>query len=93
MPRGHRPDEADALDARWTDDQWYFFRVFRPALKFVRKQREDIRGANDEQLGRHYGLLDPRIPPELRTGDENLWLNFRDTMRSKPAGGASAKTG
>lgn len=89
VPRGHRPDETAALDEKWSDDQWYYYRVFRPALKFVRRQREDIRGANDEQLGRHYGLLNPRIPTELRTGNETRWLNFCRAMRGDPA----AKTG
>ena len=66
--------------------------MFRPALKFVRKQREDIRGANDEQLGRHYGLLNPRIPSEPRRGSESVWVDIRDAMRGKPAG-PLARTG
>jgi hypothetical protein len=91
-PRGHLPDESAALDEKWTDDQWYYYRVFRPALKFIGRRREDIRMANNEQLlARHYGLLHPRIPTELRTGDEVRWLNFCLTMRGDPA--ASAKTG
>ena len=91
LPRNHSPGETAALDARWTDDQWYFYRVFRPALKFVRRMREDIR-VDAEQLGRHYGLLHPRIPTELRTGNETRWLNFCRAMRGDPAG-PSAKTG
>ena len=67
--------------------------MFRPALKFVRRQKEDIRGANDEQLGRHYGLLNPCIQPELRSCTDDVWMNFRLTMRGGTVGGPSAKTG
>lgn len=69
----HRREE---LEAEWSADERFFYRVFKPAVKFLRHHHGVRNVAPGRALDRHYGLLYDRLPHAL-TDDPRVWIAFR----------------
>ena len=93
--RGARGPGADGAGTReerdkarresaWTRDQRLFFRVFRPALQFVRRSRFHAsdpmkRGASRGALWNEYALLRTKLP-SVRSLTFELWSEERERV-------------
>jgi len=92
-PRENRPTRAERLhhrdrtrmatrEAVWSADEWYYYRVFRPAIRFLRGLHTRARDADGTPLERHYGLITECLPKDIVAHGPEQWVRFRrDSQR------------
>lgn len=68
-------------ESNWSELEWYFYRVFRPAIQFLRKEHNTHRTSDGRiyiSQNRDYRLLFPRLPQEIRHNVQiKTWREFR----------------
>lgn len=68
-------------ERNWSEVEWYFFRVFRPAIQFLRNEHNTHRTSDGRTYispNRDYRLLFPRLPHEIRHNVQiTTWREFR----------------
>ena len=76
-------DVIGRKETSWTPDERLYYRVFRPAVKFIRKCHYYDGKFRAEDSGSHYGLL-KRCLPGMKALSLNNWIEKRRSTRVVP---------
>lgn len=81
MRRVVPPDEGRRRrEATWTDEERLFYRVFRPAVQFIRSRHHRARGLDGRLRKFDAALLKDRLPPMSELGLDS-WRMRREQAR------------
>ena len=73
-------DVIGRKETSWTPDERLYYRVFRPAVKFIRRCHCHSGKICDGESGNHYGLL-KKCLPSMKALRLNRWIEMRRSTR------------
>jgi hypothetical protein len=74
--------EREAREAHWTEAERLYYRIFRPAVQFIRKCHHRQRDMTGRLVRRDYALLKDSLPPRSRLKFQD-WVFLRERCGRK----------
>lgn len=74
--------EREKREAQWADGERLYYRVFKPAIQFIRKCHHRQRDMNGRLVRRDYALLKDALPPQSQLKFQH-WKTLREQCGRK----------